>query len=200
MTSTRIFAKQLRKTMTAAEQLLWRELRARRFQAHKFRRQQPIGPYIVDFVDLSAKLVIEADGSQHLESEQDQFRDAWLISQGFKVLRFWNHNILQRTEEVLEAIWQAGLEARAEHPSPQPLSHKGRGANNSADSAVALDRCENVEKKIASLAVPLAVDENYARSRPSLTNPLDPSENSVKHIANFTVPLAPCGRGARGEG
>jgi very-short-patch-repair endonuclease len=118
------FAKALRKNMTDAEQLLWRHLRAHRMCDQKFRRQQPIGPYIVDFVHFGARLVIEADGGQHNGCANDAVRDAWLRGQGFTVLRFWNHEILQNVEAVLEAILKEVVKAS---PSPRPLSHEGRG-------------------------------------------------------------------------
>ncbi len=86
-------ARELRRNMTDAEKRLWRELRLRQFDAHKFRRQFPLGPYIVDFVCLDARLVIEVDGGQHLDSPEDRRRDAWLATQGFRVLRFWNTTV-----------------------------------------------------------------------------------------------------------
>ena len=104
------FAKELRTNMTDAEHLLWRHLRAYRLNQQKFRRQQPIGRYIVDFVNFKARLIIEADGGQHNESAPDQKRDSWLQSQGFQILRFWNNDILQNTEAVLQTIWNT-LEA-----------------------------------------------------------------------------------------
>lgn len=115
----RAFAKQLRRNMTDAEQLLWRHLRAHRFDGQKFRRQQPIGLYVVDFVHFGERLIVEADGGEHLDSPQDATRDAWLKQQGFRVLGFWNHDILQRTESVLEAIWNA-LRQASISPNPSP--------------------------------------------------------------------------------
>ena len=82
------FAKTLRQNMTDAEQLLWRHLRAHRLDGQKFRRQQPIGPYVVDFVHFGARVIVEADGGQHNDNADDQVRDTWLAEQGFKVLRF----------------------------------------------------------------------------------------------------------------
>lgn len=102
--------------MTDAEQLLWRRLRAHRLDGQKFRRQQPLGPYIVDFVHFGARVIVEADGGQHNENERDAVRDAWLKREGFKVLRFWNDEILQSTDRVLEVIWAAV--APTKHPSP----------------------------------------------------------------------------------
>jgi len=89
---TQKFVKSLRQHMTEAENLLWQHLRGHRLNGEKFRRQQAIGPYVVDFVHFGARVVIEADGGQHNESESpgDERRDAWLKSQGFRVLRFWN--------------------------------------------------------------------------------------------------------------
>lgn len=106
------FAKQLRQNMTDAEHVLWKHLRAHRLNGHKFRRQHPIGPYVVDFVHYGAMLIVEADGGQHNESGHDIKRDAWLGAQGFEVLRFWNNDILSETEAGLTAILNA-LEERS---------------------------------------------------------------------------------------
>ncbi|HUP91158.1 MAG TPA: DUF559 domain-containing protein [Solimonas sp.] len=97
-------AKVLRGSMTDAERKLWYLLRAHRLLSEKFRRQQPIGPYIVDFLHFGARVVIEVDGGQHADSVGDVRRDAWLRAQGFIVLRFWNDDVLLRTESVLEEI------------------------------------------------------------------------------------------------
>lgn len=97
-------ARALRRDSTEAEKALWRLLRHRQLQDVKFRRQQVLGPYIVDFICLSHRLVIEADGSQHADSAADQRRDAWLAANGFRVLRLWNNEILGNPEGVLEVI------------------------------------------------------------------------------------------------
>jgi len=96
-------AKDLRKSSTDAERLLWRYLRSKQIEGLKFRRQEPIGNYIVDFVCYEVNLIVEVDGGHH-SLEIDADRDAWLQSQGFKVLRFWNHEVLQNIEGVLEVI------------------------------------------------------------------------------------------------
>ncbi|MEW8506925.1 MAG: DUF559 domain-containing protein [Candidatus Thiodiazotropha sp.] len=114
----RDFAKTLRQNMTDAERLLWKHLRAHRLLEQKCRRQHPIGPYIVDFVHLGARLIIDCDGGQHNESTTDTQRDAWLRDQGFQILRFWNHDILTNTESVLIQILT----------TLTPLSPRGRGA------------------------------------------------------------------------
>jgi very-short-patch-repair endonuclease len=98
-------AKSMRSTSTQAESRLWWHLRAARFRGFKFRRQQPLGDYIVDFICFDRKLIVEVDGSQHLEAVwQDDVRTAWLESQGFTVLRFWNDAVLRDTGCVLEEI------------------------------------------------------------------------------------------------
>src|SRR5688500_5842482 len=98
-------ARRMRHLLTDAEMRLWRNLRAGRLTGYKFRRQQPIGRYIVDFVCFEAQLVIEVDGGQHLDAQlSDAVRTEWLESQGFRVLRFWNDDVLLRTPLVLEAI------------------------------------------------------------------------------------------------
>ena len=98
-------ARQLRKQSTDAERLLWRHLRNRQFEGYKFKRQKPLGHYIVDFVCLEKSLVVELDGGQHAEQiEYDAERNAWLESQGFRVVRPWNNQVLEETESVKEAI------------------------------------------------------------------------------------------------
>jgi very-short-patch-repair endonuclease len=98
-------ARSLRKQQTEAERLLWSRLRNRQLQGCKFRRQQPIGPYIADFLSLEPKLIIELDGGQHAEQqEQDNQRTRYLQALGYRVLRFWNHEVLNDLDAVLEAI------------------------------------------------------------------------------------------------
>ena len=100
-----INAKHMRSVPTEAEAALWRYLRAGRLSAYKFMRQQPIGYFIVDFICFAQKLVVEVDGGQHVELKvRDEERTAWLESQGFQVLRFWNDDVLKRRELVLEEI------------------------------------------------------------------------------------------------
>jgi very-short-patch-repair endonuclease len=103
----------MRAQPTEAEQRLWLLLRNRRFVGYKFRRQVPVGSYIADFVCYSARLIIEADGSQHAQSARDWKRDNELESCGFKILRLWNHDILARPDVVADAIWHALQEPRA---------------------------------------------------------------------------------------
>ncbi len=95
----------MRRDPTDAEAKLWMLLRNRRFAQFKFRRQLPLGDYVVDFVCLSHKLIIEADGSQHADSPRDTIRDTYLRAQGFRLLRIWNNDILARTNSVADTIW-----------------------------------------------------------------------------------------------
>lgn len=98
-------ARRLRKTPTRAEKFFWTLVRDRALEGLRFRRQVPIGQYVVDFACLSARLIIEADGGVHaLRTFDDAKRDAWLISQGFRVLRFSNSDILARPNHVLAEI------------------------------------------------------------------------------------------------
>ena len=118
-------AKTLRSQQTEAEQRLWYHLRAHRFLGLKFKRQKPMGRYIVDFVCLEQRLVIEIDGGQHAEQlDYDRRRDVWLRSQGFTVLRFWNNEVMQQLDEVLEQI-RCTLTVCPSPPSPLPQAGEG---------------------------------------------------------------------------
>jgi len=121
-------ARQLRLTMTDAERRLWAALRGRRLQGYKFRRQHPLGPFVLDFVCIEHRLVIEADGGQHADNTNDQRRTRWLENRGWRIIRFWNNEILSNTEGVAEAILRAlnsenpWLDGRSQQP-PSP-SHR----------------------------------------------------------------------------
>ena len=114
----------MRREPTDAERALWRLLRARRLCEWKFRPQVRIQPYIVDFVCFETRLIVEADGSQHVENACDERRDAFLTEQGFRVLRFWNKEVLTNRDGVLTAI----LAALEETPCSSPLAGEDRAA------------------------------------------------------------------------
>ena len=114
----------LRNNMTDAELALWKRLRGCQVNGCKFRRQHPFGDFIVDFVCLEARLVIEVDGGQHNESTNDGVRDQALAKAGFSVMRFWNNQVLNELESVVEMIWLA----LKTHPHPNPPL-EGEGAN-----------------------------------------------------------------------
>ena len=130
----RNFARTLRNQSTNAEKNLWVHLRAAQLRGFKFRRQAAIGPYIVDFVCFSHKLIIELDGPQHLEREQtehDTQRDAWLSSQGYRLLRFRNQQLDDEIQFVLANIGEALGDAatnEAQSPLPNP-PHQGEGTD-----------------------------------------------------------------------
>ena len=114
-------ARALRRRMTDAERLLWRHLRNRELGGWKFRRQYPVGPFIVDFICVEKNVVIEVDGGQHAENEAlDIQRSAYLNKMGYRVLRFWNNEVLQETEAVLTAIFAILANGKQNSPSPQP--------------------------------------------------------------------------------
>ncbi|MEX2649392.1 MAG: DUF559 domain-containing protein [Alphaproteobacteria bacterium] len=124
--ATRETIARLRANMTDAEHRLWAALRRKQAFGARFRRQYPIGRYIVDFVCLPARLVIEVDGGQHAsDGPRDERRTAWLRSQGFTVIRYWNNDVLDELESVVASI-QHHLGNALASPPPSP-SRKGRG-------------------------------------------------------------------------
>ena len=125
-------ARQMRSNPTDAERRLWSILRAGRIEGFRWRRQEVIDDlYIVDFVCFEHRLIVEADGGQHAQSAYDAERDTYLTKQGFRILRFWNNDVLANGDgvvaSILDAIDSHGAQTRAD-PTPQPLSRKGRGA------------------------------------------------------------------------
>lgn len=121
--------RQLRNEQTDAEAKLWARLRARQISDVKFRRQHPIGPYVADFCCVEHRLIIEIDGGQHAEQMQsDQHRTGVLKLHGFRVLRFWNNEVLANIEAVLEQIYQV-----IEQPSPFPLPKRARVKEDDAE-------------------------------------------------------------------
>jgi very-short-patch-repair endonuclease len=119
------YRKALRKNPTVAEKCLWQHLRRRQMFEHKFRRQHPVGPYIVDFICLEKKLVVEVDGGQHLDQEAyDERRSRFLQEKGYRVLRFWNNQVLQQIQTVLRAI-EFALGATVEPSGSQSQKKEG---------------------------------------------------------------------------
>ena len=130
-------ARGLRKRMTEAERVLWKVLRGKRLEGLKFRRQEPIGPFIVDFVCFERKLIVEADGSQHYHGEQkskDAERDRWLHEQGFEILRFNNTEIMSSTEGVILNVLEHASARSSASQAPSPLRGEGLGEGD-------VDRC-----------------------------------------------------------
>jgi len=122
----KIKARELRKNLTEAERTLWKYLRLRQFDGNKFRRQQPIGKYIVDFVCFEKKLIVEVDGGQYNEQViYDSERNEWLKKQGFRILRFWNNQILKEIDGVEGSIMEA-LSSYSYTPHLNPPPQGGR--------------------------------------------------------------------------
>jgi very-short-patch-repair endonuclease len=118
--------KRLRTNMTDAEQKLWRALRSRGV-GPKFRRQVPLGPFIVDFVCFEAKLIVEVDGGQHADSQRDASRDRYFTNHGYRVLRFWNNDVLKNLEGVLIRITEfADPSPGALRAPPSPSRGEGQ--------------------------------------------------------------------------
>ncbi len=102
------YARHLRNNSTDAERRLWGHLRRRQLNGYKFRRQRAIGRYVCDFVCLEAAVIVELDGSQHVEqAPYDAQRDAFLLSKGYRVLRFWNSSVFSEPEAVVQTIIEA---------------------------------------------------------------------------------------------
>ncbi len=119
-------AKKLRQVMTEAEKHMWYHLRAHRLLGFKFKRQKPIGPYVVDFACPALRLVIEIDGGQHsIDADEDSIRDRWLRKHGYTVLRFWNNEVMENLEGVMEAIASAASPDSPSPPAPLPISGEG---------------------------------------------------------------------------
>ena len=97
-------ARRLRSASTDAEATLWNRLRGRRLNGYKFVRQEPIGQYTVDFICRERRMIIEVDGGQHADSQSDAVRDKWLTDHNYRVLRFWNHDVLRNMAGVIEII------------------------------------------------------------------------------------------------
>lgn len=115
----------LRNNSTDAERFLWQRLRGRQLGGYRFRRQVPIGSYIADFVSIDAKLVIELDGGQHQEKRAyDERRDRFMKTLGYRIIRFWDTQIIEETDAVLETIMRE-LESVRPHPSLPPQAGEG---------------------------------------------------------------------------
>jgi very-short-patch-repair endonuclease len=131
----RFRAKSMRSEMTDAEAALWKQLRAHRLKGLSFRRQAPMGSFIVDFVCHEHRLIIELDGGQHANERQarnDRMRQTWLNAKGYRILRFWNSDVLRHRQSVLatitETIAQSAPPSRSAKPTDLPLKGGGEAS------------------------------------------------------------------------
>jgi very-short-patch-repair endonuclease len=123
-TPRRRYARELRRTQTKAERMLWRQLRSRRFTGLKFRRQHPVGPFVVDFCSPEARIIIELDGGQHAPTRRDDAtRTAILQTHGYHVFRFWNNEVLGNLAGVLQRLADVLTDP---HPGPLPGRERGK--------------------------------------------------------------------------
>jgi very-short-patch-repair endonuclease len=136
----RSHARALRRDMTDAETKIWQRLRAHRFMGLSFRRQFPVGPYIVDFVCLEARLIIEIDGGQHASDRMtyDGKRDEWLKGENFRILRFWNNDVLKNPRGVLERVADA-----VQEPLPPSLTLVRKGGGDAPSTTIDLSNARD---------------------------------------------------------
>ena len=136
-------ARRLRRDQTDTERKLWERLRARRLEGVKFRRQYPIGAYVADFCSLEQRLLVEVDGGQHADQERyDEERTRWLTAQGFRVIRFWNSDVLNNIEGVIEVVL-----SHLSDPLPAALSTKQTRVASQASKAVRLPRPSGMRRR-----------------------------------------------------
>ncbi|WP_202967147.1 endonuclease domain-containing protein [Legionella worsleiensis] len=127
-------AKALRQTMTDAENRMWYYLRNRRLSGYKFIRQHVIGNYIVDFVCREKKLIVEIDGSQHMDAvDYDLRRSQYLERRGYRVVRIWNHDVFKNIQGVMDSVLNELETVPQASPHPQPFSPEGEGSELSAN-------------------------------------------------------------------
>ena len=167
-------AMELRKNGTEAERALWRHLRFRQLSGCKFRRQQPIGGCVADLVCLERRLVIELDGGQHMEqATEDNERDEWLRREGFRVIRFWNNDVMREIDGVMETIQEAlGQNGIPPHLDPPPRGGRKRKA--------ARPKAIGKLAGLAGLAMLVVLGGNPALAA---TVDEDPTEAKVREIA-----------------
>jgi very-short-patch-repair endonuclease len=192
-------AKTLRTDATDAERALWQCIRAHRLNGLKFKRQEPMGRFVVDFVCHDEKLIIELDGGQHAEQVRaDDKRTKFLEARGYRVVRFWNDDVLKNMDGVLETV------LRKLSPSPQPLSRQGRGAKG-----VEVKEAKSESKKLSPSPQPLSrqgrgakgVEVKEAKSESKKLSPSpQPLSRRGRGAKREKSPLSPRGRGAGGEG
>jgi very-short-patch-repair endonuclease len=144
-------ARSLRRNQTDVEGKLWSRLRSRQLRSFKFRRQHPIGPFITDFCCFGRRLVVELDGGQHAsQTANDQKRTAFLVARGYRVLRFWDNEVMENIDGVLQQIVEALGEPRVNlEPSPVP-SPRGRGSKRVPKNPTIQNRKSKILNRVES--------------------------------------------------
>ncbi|MET7245958.1 endonuclease domain-containing protein [Methylobacterium sp. EM32] len=206
-------ARTLRRAQTDAERALWSRLRDRRLTEAKFVRQLPIGRYFADFACREAKLVVELDGSQHAESGYDRERDAWLASQGWRVLRFWNGEVARNLTGVLETILASIMERRPSSPRewqgcPGKAEARASPLPAGGERAVSPSRGHGKRRRSRSEGEGVSTSETHPETPPhprpaGLPNPLNegsalsPPAGRGESLRLFLSPDSPaaCGEG-----
>ncbi len=190
------FARQLRHEMTDAERCLWQHLRQQQMYGVKFRRQHPVGPYILDFACLEKHLAIELDGGQHFENaEKDAVRSAWLSSQGWQILRFWNNEVLTNTDGVLACIAQAlNLPGEVQNLAKEQryrAMQRDDGSYQASTPSLTLPLQGGGDMLITNCtALILAGGESRRMGRDKATLPLG-EKTLLQHVADTLQPLFP---------
>jgi len=150
-------ARKLRSASTDVERKLWQKIRERQIEEFRFRRQRPIGNFVVDFVCLEAKLIVELDGGQHAEPAKvaaDETRTKFLESLGYRMLRFWNNEVLENMQGVLEHIREMLLQPAESNPTPAlPLAGEGASLRST-------DHCERLPSLAQRGKVGMGVHSN----------------------------------------
>ena len=144
-------ARKLRRSSTDVERKLWHRIRDKQVEGFRFRRQRPIGRFIVDFICLDARLIVELDGGQHAESvAHDQKRSAFLHERGYRVLRFWNNEVIENIEGVLERLREVLLLTRLDPTPALPLS--GEGADRAGAEVAAANEIDRASAEVVAIA------------------------------------------------
>ena len=144
-------ARKLRRSTTDVERKLWHRIRDKQIEGFRFRRQRPVGRFIVDFICLDARLIVELDGGQHAENvAHDKKRSAFLESLGYRVLRFWNNEVIENMDGVLERLREALLLTRLDPTLTLPLA--GEGTDLAGVEVVAANEIDRASAEVVAIA------------------------------------------------
>ena len=192
--STVAAARKLRRNMSDVEQTLWNRIRDKQIEEFRFRRQRPMGRYVVDFVCLDAKLIVELDGGQHADQiEADKMRTEFLEALGFAVMRFWNNEVIENIDGVLERIREQLLQ-RANSNSTPTLPFAGEGADRDSVSGSASAAPGRKGRRVRE-----RLSNEFAINRKAALSPAT-SEDDGNSLADSELTPSPAQRGMVGMG